>query len=204
MSEIIKNGEYNDLIYALKSQIQSAQIKAAVSVNRELLQLYWFIAEQTVQKQQTARWGDGLIKQVSQDLQQEFPEIKGFSVRNLELMRKWYHYWTQSDEITKQVVSQLAQAPIFQIPWGQNLLIISKASSTKEALFYVQKTIGNNWSRAVLTHQIELELYQRQGKALSNFNNHLPTPQSDFATRLVQLVNQPWQLHEIVPIGVVH
>ncbi|VVM25631.1 Putative cytoplasmic protein [uncultured Gammaproteobacteria bacterium] len=106
-------------------------------------------------------------------------------------MRKWYHYWTQSDEITKQVVSQLAQAPIFQIPWGQNLLIISKASSTEEALFYVQKTIGNNWSRAVLTHQIELELYQRQGKALSNFNNHLPTPQSDFATRLVQLVNQP-------------
>jgi predicted nuclease of restriction endonuclease-like (RecB) superfamily len=75
----------------------------------------------------------------------------------------------QSDEITKQVVSQLAQAPIFQIPWGQNLLIISKASSTKEALFYVQKTIGNNWSRAVLTHQIELELYQRQGKAFVVF-----------------------------------
>jgi predicted nuclease of restriction endonuclease-like (RecB) superfamily len=70
----------------------------------EIIQLYWFIAEQTVQKQQTARWGDGLIKQVSQDLQQEFPEIKGFSVRNLELMRKWYRYWTQSDEITKQVV----------------------------------------------------------------------------------------------------
>jgi len=118
VSELIHNSEYKTLIFWLKSQIQSAQIKAAVSVNRELLQLYWFIAEQIVQKQQTARWGDGLVKQVSRDLQKEFPEMKGFSVRNLELMRKWYRYWTQTDEITKQVVSQLAQAPIFQIPWG--------------------------------------------------------------------------------------
>ena len=156
MSELIHNSEYKTLIGELKSQIQSAQIKAAVAVNHQLLKLYWFIAEQIVQKQQAARWGDGLVKQVSLDLQKEFPNMKGFSVRNLELMRKWYRYWTQTDEITKQVVSQLAQAPIFQIPWGQNLLIVSKARSSDEALFYVQKTIENNWSRAVLTHPEEI------------------------------------------------
>jgi len=186
MSKIINNSEYKSFIVTIKSQIQSVQIKAAVSVNRELLQLYWFIAEQIVQKQKTARWGDGLVKQISRDLQQEFPKMKGFSIRNLELMRKWYRYWVQTDEIAKQVVSQLEQAPIFQIPWGQNLLIISKTSSTEEAQFYVQKTIENNWSRAVLTHQIELDLYQRQGKALSNFDNHLPAPQSDLARQMLK------------------
>ena len=186
MSDLIKNGEYRDLIHKLKSHIQSAQIKAAISVNKELLITYWFIAEQILEKQQTARWGDGLIKQVSQDLQQAFPDIKGFSVRNLELMRKWHRYWVQADEMTKQVVSQLDQAPIFQIPWGQNLLIVSKSSSTKEALFYVQKTIENNWSRAVLTHQIASHLFERQGKVLNNFENHLPSPQSDLAQQTLK------------------
>jgi len=141
MGKLVQNSEYKRFIAALKSQIQSAQIKAAVAVNQELLKLYWHLGSEIIEKQAKSQWGDGLIKQISRDLQQEFPDMKGFSVRNLELMRKWYRYWTQSDEITKQVVSQLEQAPIFQIPWGQNLMIISKASSTEEALFYVQKTI---------------------------------------------------------------
>jgi len=186
MSELINNSEYKTLIFSLKSQIQSAQIKAAVAVNRELLQLYWFIAEQIVHKQQTARWGDGLVKQVSRDLQKEFPNMKGFSSRNIHMMRQWYLYWHQEPAIVQQLVAQIAQAPIFQIPWGQNLLIISKARSSKEALFYVQKTIENNWSRAVLTHHIESNLHQRQGKALSNFDNHLPTPQSDLARQTLR------------------
>ena len=186
MSEIIKNSEYKNFIYTLKSQIHSAQIKAAIAVNRELLQLYWLIGSQIVEKQKNSRWGDGLVKQVSRDLQAEFPDIKGFSVRNIERMRKWFLYWFDEKEITTQVVSQLAQAPIFQIPWGHNLLIISKASSSEEALFYVQKTIENNWSRAVLTHQLEAKLYQRQGRALNNFKSHLPTPQSDLAEQTLK------------------
>jgi predicted nuclease of restriction endonuclease-like (RecB) superfamily len=177
VSEIINNSEYKFFIVTIKSQIQSAQIKAAVLVNRELLHLYWFIAEQIVQKQKNARWGDGLVKQISHDLQQDFPDIKGFSTRNIHLMKQWYLYWYKEVSIVQQAVAQLEKSPIFQIPWGQNLLIISKAKSSEEALFYVQKTIENNWSRAVLTHQIESELYQRQGKALSNFDSHLPTPQ---------------------------
>ncbi len=112
MSKILNHSEYTDLISSIKSQVQSAQIKAAVSVNRELLHLYCFMAAQIVEKQQTTHWGEGLIKQISHDLQQKFPDIKGFSARNLELMRKWYRYWTQADEITKQVVAQLEQAQL--------------------------------------------------------------------------------------------
>jgi|SaaInl4_135m_RNA_FD_contig_61_23889_length_2357_multi_2_in_0_out_0_3 predicted nuclease of restriction endonuclease-like (RecB) superfamily len=198
MSEVAKNLAYKDFIAAIKSQVQSAQIKAAVSVNRELLQLYWFMGSQIVEKQETARWGDGLVKQMSRDLQEEFPDMKGFSIRNIKYMKQWFKFWHDSNligqqlvaqnknPITTQVVTQLEQAPIFQIPWGQNLLIISKASIPEEAIFYVQKTIENNWSRAVLTHQIELGLYGREGKALSNFDAHLPAPQSDLAKQTLK------------------
>jgi len=185
-TSIIKNNDYKAWVHSLKAQIQSAQIKAAVSVNKELLKLYWLLGSQIVEKQQASVWGDGFIKQLSHDLRQEFPDIKGFSVRNLELIRKWFLYWHEVETIAKQVVAQLDDVPVLQIPWGQNLVIISKSKSTEEAQFYVQKTIENNWSRAVLTHQIELDLYQRQGKALSNFDNHLPAPQSDLARQMLK------------------
>jgi len=101
-------------------------------------------------------------------------------------MKQWFDFWNQELAIGQQVVAQLDDTHIFQIPWGQNLLIISKSQSTKEAVFYVQKTIENNWSRAVLTHQIELGLYKRQGKAISNFDTHLPSPQSDLAKQTLK------------------
>jgi len=186
MSEVTTNAEYIDFIAAIKSQVHSAQIKAAVSVNRQLLKLYWFIGSQIIEKQKTVSWGDSLVKQVSLELQAEFPDIKGFSTRNIHLMKQWYLFWHKESLIVQQVVAQLEQAPIFQIPWGQNMLIISKAKSGTEALYYVQKTIENNWSRAVLTHQIELGIYDREGKALSNFDAHLPAPQSDLAKQTLK------------------
>ena len=186
MSKLLQNNEYKQFITHLKSQIQSAQIKAAVAINRELLKLYWQLGEQIVEKQAKAQWGDGLIKQISKDLQLEFPDMKGFSTSNLKYMKQWYLYWQDEFSKSQQLVGQLDQAPIFQIPWGQNLLIISKSRSTGEALFYVQKTIENNWSRAVLTHQIASHLYERQGKVLSNFENHLPSPQSDLAQQTLK------------------
>ena len=127
MSEILSSSEYKAFIGTIKSQIQSAQIKAAVSVNSELLHLYWFIAQQMVQKQKTTRWGEGLVKQVSRDLQQDFPDMKGFSTRNIHMMKQWYLYWHKEVSIVQQAVAQLEQTPIFQIPWGQNLLIISRS-----------------------------------------------------------------------------
>jgi len=117
--------------------------------------------------------------------------MKGFSRRNLELMRQWYRFWTGSNPIAKQAVSQLEPAAIgqqlvAQIPWGHNFVIISKIKEPGEALFYVQQTIQNNWSRAVLTHHIESRLYQREGKAVTNFKATLPAPQSDLAEQILK------------------
>lgn len=170
---LIKIDDYKAFIQDIKQHIQTAQIKAAVAVNQALLQLYWDLAERIVAKQQASAWGDGFLQQMSRDLQPEFPDIKGFSKRNLELMRQWYRFWVEEPAIAQQLVSQ--------IPWGHNLIIISKIKNIEEARFYIHKTVQNNWSRAVLTHQIESCLYQREGKTISNFQTTLPSPQSDLA-----------------------
>jgi predicted nuclease of restriction endonuclease-like (RecB) superfamily len=146
MSLLIKTPEYKAFIQDIKQRIQIAQIKAAVSVNHALLMLYWDLAECIVEKQKESTWGDGFLEKISQDLQTEFPDMKGFSKRNLELMRQWYLFWSSENEIAQQLVSQ--------IPWGHNLVIISKIKDPDTALFYVKNTIENNWSRAVLIHHI--------------------------------------------------
>lgn len=167
------SNDYKVFLQDIKQRIHTAQIKAALAVNQELLHLYWDLAEQIVAKQQAASWGDGFLQQMSRDLQAEFPGMRGFSKRNLELMRQWYRFWSSTPAITQQLVSQL--------PWGHNLIIISKIKHLDEALFYVQKTIENHWSRAVLIHQIESGFYQRNGKAINNFQATLPAPHSDLA-----------------------
>lgn len=164
MSNIKRDKDYSQFLNELKKRIKSAQIKAAVSVNRELIELYWELAEKIVEKQKKSTWGDGLLTQMSKDLQKEFPDMKGFSLRNLKYMRQWYLFWADGDAIGQQLVAQ--------IPWGQNLLIVSKSKNHEEALFYIQKTIENNWSRAVLTHQIEGNLFGREGKAIIIFLHH--------------------------------
>jgi predicted nuclease of restriction endonuclease-like (RecB) superfamily len=191
MSEkLIKNGEYRVFIQDVKQRIQSAQIKAAVSVNMALLLLYWDLAEQIVLKQQESAWGDGFLVQMSKDLKVEFPEMKGFSKRNLELMRQWYRFWSGGDVIAQQPATQLSKSSlaeqIFQIPWWHNITIVSKIKNIDEAIFYVQKTIQNGWSRSVLTHHIEAQLYQREGKAVTNFEMRLPSPQSNLARQLIK------------------
>jgi predicted nuclease of restriction endonuclease-like (RecB) superfamily len=175
---LVKTPEYRTFIQAIKQRIQSSQIKAAIAVNQELLRLYWDLAEQIVEKQREAAWGDGFLAQISQDLKAEFPDMKGFSVRNLKYMRQWFHFWSVGSAIGQQLVAQ--------IPWGHNLVIVSKIKNTDEAMFYVQKTIQNNWSRSVLTHQIESGLYHRDGKVISNFEATLPAPQSDLARQTLK------------------
>ncbi len=184
-----KSTDYHSFIQEIKQRIQSAQIKAAVTVNYQLLRLYWELAEQITVKQKETSWGDGFITQMSNDLKHEFPEMKGFSKRNLELMRQWYRFWSDDPVMAKQAATQtgmnllLRENPplIFQIPWWHNVVIISKIKKQDEALFYVQKTIQNNWSRAMLTHQIESDLFHRERQAITNFHQTLPQPQSDLA-----------------------
>lgn len=179
MSQII-DSQYKNWLKSLKAQFLQSQLKAVVRVNQELLQFYWHLGGEILEKQQSAQWGDGFLNQLSKDLMAEFPDVKGFSKRNLELIRRWRSFWvelsTKQPEIAKQLVSQLCQ-----LPWGHNLAIVSKAKSHDEALFYLQNSLEHGWSRAVLVHQIESGLWQRDGKALSNFQQTLPATQSDLA-----------------------
>jgi predicted nuclease of restriction endonuclease-like (RecB) superfamily len=173
--------EYKTWFAQLKNKLRTAQLKAAVSVNSALMEFYWDLGSEIVEKQKKSSWGSGFLKRLSDDLMTEFPDIKGFSKRNLELIRQWYLFYHESDSIAKQAVSQLNQ-----IPWGHNLTIVSKSKSLEEAFFYVENTRRHGWSRSVLTHQIENGLYEREGKALTNFNTTLPKPQSDLAQQIIK------------------
>ncbi len=189
MNEILSGKEYRDWLKELKQKVRQAQIKAAVKVNTTLLEFYWELGTDIVEKQKSASWGSGFLKQLSKDLTAEFPDIKGFSEVNLSFIRRWVAFYkkhdtnfvTTCDEISKKIIPQLTQ-----IPWGHNRVIISKCKSKEQALFYVNKTIENGWSRSVLTHQIESQLYKRQGKAITNFAKTLPSSQSDLAGELIK------------------
>ena len=167
------NSAYTQWLTTLKTRFRQVQLKAAVAVNTELLQFYWALGADIAAQQVEAQWGSGFLAQLSQDLMREFPEVKGFSLRNLKYIRQWHAFW-QSSAIGQQAVAQLAA-----IPWGHNLAIISKCPDPAQALFYVQQTQQHGWSRAVLTHQIESGLWQRQGQALNNFAQTLPAPLRD-------------------------
>jgi predicted nuclease of restriction endonuclease-like (RecB) superfamily len=167
MIDLVGNNDYRQWIVSVMERIQSSQIKAAIAVSHELLELYWYIGEQILEKQQSAKWGDGFLEQMSRDLLAEFPDMMGFSHRNLKSIRQWLRFWTGEGAIGKQLVSQSeakgkqhdsqilteARSLVSQIPWGHNILIFQKLRSPADALFYVQKTIENNWSRTVHTHQ---------------------------------------------------
>ncbi len=193
--------DYKEWILDLKEKIRTVQLKAAIQVNTELLTLYWEMGIMIVQKQTTAKWGDGFISNLSKDLSKEFPDIKGFSLSNIKYIRQWYLFYSNYQSISQQLVGQLEKSHkhllgitaqenktihlikslLFQLPWGHNVLIVSKINCLDEAIFYIIKTIENNWSRNILSHQVESDLYKRQSKSLSNFSLTLPKPQSDLA-----------------------
>ena len=157
------------------------QMKAAVSVNTALLEFYWELGSDIVDKQKNSTWGDGFLKQLSTDLMADFPEMKGFSKRNLEQIRRWYRFYAHDTLVAKQAVAQLNQ-----IPWGHNIMIVSKCRSQSEALYYIENTIAHGWSRNVLTHQIESKLWEREGRSIANFATTLPAPQSDLAQQTLK------------------
>ncbi|CCK81890.1 PDDEXK nuclease domain-containing protein [Desulfobacula toluolica] len=180
-SELTQDRDYLEWLKELKKKVRQSQLKAAVAVNTALLEFYWGLGADIVEKQKGAKWGSGFLKRLSQDLMAEFPDMKGFSKRNLEQIRRWYFFYNTDFEFAKQPATQL-----FNIPWWHHVVIVSKCKTTPKAFFYIEKTIENNWSRSVLTHQIESGLYERQGKAMTNFSKALPTPQSDLAQQIIK------------------
>ncbi|MBO5111849.1 MAG: DUF1016 family protein [Lachnospiraceae bacterium] len=183
----IVTDEYNQWISDIKHRIKQSQIKASVKVNYELLDLYWSLGRELVEKQKNAKWGDAFLKIVSKDLKKAFPNVSGFSLQNLKSIRYWYKFYADTEK-GLQVVSQMEsiEQMIKSIPWGHNQRIMYKCKNIDEALFYVQKTIDNGWSRNVLEHQIDSKLYERQGKAITNFQVKLPEPQSDLAEQTLK------------------
>ncbi len=179
------NDDYKSWLKDLKQQVLQTQIKAAVQVNSTLLTFYWQLGLEIVERQQQSSWGEGFLKQLSQDLMAEFPQVKGFSERNIKYIRQWVLFWTEVGTIGQQAVAQLSLS-LVKIPWGHNLKIISKCKSVSEARYYVENTIEHGWSRAVLTHQIESDLWQREGKAINHFSATLPAPQSDLAEQTLK------------------
>lgn len=180
-NEIITTKEYRDWLIDIKRRVQSAQLKGATAVNTALLEFYWSLGVDIAEKQKNAAWGSGFLKRLSKDLMAEFPDMKGFSYRNLRAIKQWYIFYSRDNTFWQQPVAILAH-----IPWGHNLAIISKCDSVEQALFYVRKTIENNWSRSVLIHQIESDLFARSGKAINNFDQTLPAPQSDLAREIIK------------------
>jgi predicted nuclease of restriction endonuclease-like (RecB) superfamily len=191
ISKIKLDKQYVNWLKELKSKIQNVQLKAAVSVNKELLTFYWSLGEDIVIRQKNSKWGEGFIKQLSRDLSSSFPDMKGFSFSNLKYIKQWYLFYSDSFEKSQQAVGFILEgqqlvAQITQIPWGHNIKIITKCKTKEEALFYVNNTMKNNWSRSVLEHQIESGLWQREGTAITNFSETLPKNQSDLAKEVLK------------------
>ena len=179
--------EYKKFLVELKEKVKNIQLKAALKVNYELLNLYWELGKKITEKQKEYSWGDSFISNLSNDLKKEFPDMKGFSVQNLKNIRYWYLFYAEY-LIGLQPVSQLKKIEnkIKSIPWGHNQRIMYKCKSVREAIFYVEKTIENGWSRTILEHQIDSKLYERLGSAISNFDSRLPKVQSELAKQTIK------------------
>lgn len=172
--------DYRELITELKEKIRSAQIKAALSVNTQLIELYWDVGQLITKRQKSSGWGDGIVEQIAKDLSKEFSTLKGFSRSNLYGIKQWHGFYVDRGKKVQQVVGQ--------IPWGHNLLIIQKIKNVDAALWYVKKTIENGWSRNVLGIQIANRLFERQAETekIENFSNNLPAPSSELARQTMK------------------
>jgi predicted nuclease of restriction endonuclease-like (RecB) superfamily len=178
MADIISNSKsYQTLLAELKKRIRTAQVRASVAVNQELVLLYWGIGKEILIRQQQEGWGAKIIDQLGKDLRHEFPGMQGFSPRNLKYMRALAEAWPEE---------LIVQVPLAQLTWYHNLTLLEKLKTPEERLWYAHAAIEHGWSRNVLVLQIESGLYKRQGKAITNFQATLPAPQSDLAQQLIK------------------
>ncbi|MGC1182731.1 PDDEXK nuclease domain-containing protein [Legionella sp.] len=171
---------YKHFLSGIKERLQTAQIRAAMAANSELIQFYWELGADLIEKQKSHQWGSGFLEQFSHDMRQAFPEMQGFSVRNLQRIKQFAQLYPDL-LITPQAVAQL--------PWGHVSLLIHAVKDKLTREWYAQQTIKNGWSRSVLEMQIESELYERQAessKKINNFHRRLPALQSDLANEILK------------------
>jgi predicted nuclease of restriction endonuclease-like (RecB) superfamily len=207
---------YADLLGDIKTCIRQAQIKATLSANAEMIAMYWDIGRMIHQRQQMEGWGTGVIPRLAVDLNNELPEEKGFSERNIKRMLRFYREYPglpqtltnlvpqaatllktdkhEASLIMPQVAAQLSDLPIstlsaqlaFRIPWFHNVILIEKVKDLSTRFLYMQQTIEQGWSRDTLAQMIKNSSHKRQGAAVTNFQQSLPLPQSDLARQLLK------------------
>jgi predicted nuclease of restriction endonuclease-like (RecB) superfamily len=168
---------YADLLAALKERFRAAQLRAALAVNHELVALYWHIGREIIQRQDLQGWGTKVVDRIARDLHREFPDMGGLSERNLNYMRYFADAYPEPS---------ILQQPVAKLPWGHIALLLTKVKKPENHLWYVQATIANGLSRAVLEVQIATHAHRRQGKAITNFKRTLPAERSDLAQQTLK------------------
>jgi predicted nuclease of restriction endonuclease-like (RecB) superfamily len=176
-SPISDFANYEAFLSTLKTRVRTAQLRASLAVNRELVLLYWQIGRDILERQHNEGWGAKVIERLAKDLKREFPDMKGFSRSNLLYMRAFAEAYPD-EQIVQQVVGQ--------IPWGHNITLLEKLKCPEERLWYAKTNVTNGWSRNILAMQIESRLYERQGGAVTNFAKTLPELDSDLASGLLK------------------
>lgn len=168
---LINNDDYFQVLERIKAQIQNAQYRAVLGVNREQIALFWNIGKVIIEN---SKYGSGFIENLARDIRSEFPNAKGYSVRNLRYMRRFAELFDDIENL---------QVPLADLTWYHNQALMDKAKTPEEYLWYAEKTLANGWSRNILVHQIEYKLYERQALAekATNFSYALPSPQSELA-----------------------
>jgi predicted nuclease of restriction endonuclease-like (RecB) superfamily len=169
--------EYSDWLNELKQRIHTAQQRASLAVNWELVLLYWQIGQDILTRQAEQGWGAKVIERLAHDLRIAFPDMKGFSPRNLKYMRAFAEACPDAEFV---------QAVLAQLPWYHQLALLDKLNSIETRTWYAKKAIENNWSRNILVMQIETQLIARQGNAVTNFEQRLPKPDSDLARESIK------------------
>lgn len=202
--------DYLAFLNEVKSLIRQGHNKTALAVNAGLIQTYWILGHRIAQQQSLFEGRNNYVEQLAKDLRAEFPEMKGFSRSNLFYIRKFYQFYVNAsiqqivglNEFSTNVLS--ARQPVtlnnenwvqqavglsfdmLSVPWGHHVVLLDKVKTVDEAIFYLQQTIENSWSRAILVLQIEQGLYSRQGKAITNFEQTLPEKQALMAGQILK------------------
>lgn len=172
---------YAALLKEIKERVWTAQTRAALAVNRELVLLYWSIGRDILERQRAEGWGAKIVDRLARDLGAEFPGVEGFSPRNLKYMRAFAEAWPEKEFV---------QQAIAQLPWGHQTRLLDRIKDRPTREWYLNAAVKNGWSQNVLVHHISARLHERQGKALTNFSRALPPEGSDLAE---QLLKDPYQ-----------
>jgi len=203
---------FPNLLTEIKARIEQAQTRAILAANAELVQLYWDIGRLIDQRQRQEGWGAAVIPRLARELRNELPEVKGFSERNLDRMIAFHRGYPDPMDFSPPAVAKLPESPkvpqpvaksqaprklrqpaaqmpnslLWSVPWAHHVILMEKVKDLSVRLWYMQQTLANGWSRNVLLAMIQSEAHRRPGKAITNFEQRLPAPQSDLARQTLK------------------